>query len=65
VAELVAALADLRVGGQDPVHRALGCEVRALVEQSGVHRGRCRVDEARGVERAEDRGSLGLGQRPG
>ena len=65
MAELVAALSDLGVGGEYPVHRGLGCEVRALVEHGGVDRGRGRVEKALAGQLAEDGGSLGVGQRPG
>src|SRR5664280_1215998 len=64
MAELVAPLADLGRRGEDAVHRPLRREVRALIEQGGVHRSRRRIEKAWGMELAEHHGSLGSRQRP-
>jgi hypothetical protein len=58
--ELIAPLAHLRVLGQEPVHRALRAEIRALVEQGGVDLGGRQVHEARLVQLGEH-GALFVG----
>jgi hypothetical protein len=63
VGALVAALPVLSVGGQQPVHPALGGQVDALVKQRRVDLGRRRVDKARAVQLREDGVALGLTER--
>src|SRR4030095_4651121 len=48
--ELIAPLATAAVDRQQSVHRANRSQITALIEQRGVHRRRCRVDEALAVE---------------
>jgi hypothetical protein len=62
MAQLVAPLADLVGGGQDPVHRPLAREVPTLVEQRRVDGRRAGVDEALTVEHVEHRAALLGGQ---
>src|SRR2546426_5245471 len=62
--ELIAPLPHLGVRGQEAIHRALGAEIRALVEQGGVDLPRREVDEARRVQLLEHRRALRSPERP-
>ena len=64
VAALGAALADRPVLGQNPVHRALGAQVDAFVQQRRVHCGSA-VREARRAQHLEHLRPLRFAQGPG
>jgi hypothetical protein len=51
--ELIAALADFAVLGQDTLHRANRADVPALVEERGEHLCRGQIAEARFVQQIE------------
>jgi hypothetical protein len=63
MAGLVAPLADLACPCEQPVHRPLRREVRALVEEGRVHRRGRSIDEALRVEDLEDPEALLLCER--
>ena len=62
---LIAPLADRLIRGQDPIHRPLGAQVAAFVEQCRHDLRRRAVDEARAGELVEDLLALGFTQCPG
>src|SRR5256886_17144054 len=62
--ELIASLPHLGVRGQEAIHRALGTEIRALVEQGGVDLPRREIHEAWRVQLLEDRFALRSPERP-
>src|SRR6266566_6049322 len=62
--ELIAPLPHLGVRGQEAIHRPLGTEIRALVEQGGVDLAWGQVHEARRVQLLEHRPTLRLPERP-
>src|SRR3989442_14742889 len=62
--ELIAPLPHLGVRGQEAIHRALGTEIRALVEQGGVDLPRREIHEAWRVQLLEYRCALRSPERP-
>jgi hypothetical protein len=58
--ELIPPLAHLGTPRQEPVHRALRAEIRALVEQGGVDLGGGQVHEA-GLVQPREHGALLVG----
>ena len=64
VGRLSAALVDLVVVAQHPVHRRHRRQVDTLVQQLGIHRRRCLVDVLWSVEDPVQLGALGRRQRP-
>src|SRR5260370_2392128 len=62
--ELIASVPHLGVLGQETIHRPLGAEVHALVEQGGVHLTGRETREARGVQVLEHGRTLGVSERP-
>ncbi len=56
--QLIAPVADRAGCAQQPVHRALGGEVAAFIEQRGIDLGRGGIDKAWAVELLEDRRAL-------
>ena len=65
MAELISPLSDRLVRSQDPVHRALGAQIPAFIEQRRDDLGRRPVDEARAGEHVEDVRAFGRAQGPG
>jgi hypothetical protein len=63
--ELIPPLAHFLMSRQQTIHRPLGAEVPALVEQRGVHFGRCQVHEPWLVQHGEDIGPLAGTERAG
>src|SRR5260370_27759998 len=60
--ELITALSNFSVLGQEAIHRTLRAEIRALVEQGGVDLGGGQVHEAGLVQPREHRALLVGGQ---
>src|SRR6202035_2867583 len=63
--ELISALADLLVLGEEPIHRSLGAEVAALIEQGGIDLSRGGIDEALGVQHCEHLAAFAIGEPAG
>ena len=64
VGRVAATVAGLALLAQQPVHRRGRAQVAALVQQGGVHTGRCSVPEALGVQHLQHPRLLGHRQCP-